>query len=329
MSWDVFGLNLVLLLFFQSHFLINPSIFFPMILEFHFPCFLPLLVFSILENEGICPNDFPIKLPSICQFFLGKRKGYRLRDAWRLIQSKRPVPGELKGEGGEERGRWEWLGWERESFNEFFGLGIFCGFHSETTKHEGEDDGVCFFCRKLDDFFVAKKKSEGEKKKHQLVCKVGKMMNYFEWVYSSINCIWRNNHVTSDLVSMIFMVQKCFHLTIFGRFLHLHVITIKILPQSFCWGLLRQGCFFFIFSVWSWILLKKIGELTQQTLETLDLGWTMEETSPRRPLGLQVARPNVGYCRQLVDFEKTSTGWAAWLGAWIGVHGDCWKITRH
>lgn len=30
----------------------------------------------------------------------------------------------------------------------------------------------------------------------------------------------------------------------------------------------------------------------------------------------QVARPNVGYCRQLVDFEKTSTGWGGW---WLGV----------
>ena len=54
----------------------------------------------------------------------------------------------------------------------------------------------------------------------------------------------------------------------------------------------------------------------------------MEETSPQprwsRPLGLQVARPNVGYCRQLVDFEKTSTGWAAWLGAW-----STWRLLEN
>ena len=60
---------------------------------------------------------------------------------------------------------WVGLGWERESFNNFFGLGTFlvC-FHSETTKHEGEDDGLCSFRKKLDDVFVAKKNLRGKKR---------------------------------------------------------------------------------------------------------------------------------------------------------------------
>lgn len=75
-------------------------------------------------------------------------------------------------------------------------------------------------------------------------------------------------------------------------------------------------------------ILPQMGELTHPPLETLDLRSTMEVYPPSiphplswsRPLGVkQVARPNVGYCRQLVDFEKTSTGWGdLMVGSWLG-----------
>ena len=43
----------------------------------------------------------------------------------------------------------------------------------------------------------------------------------------------------------------------------------------------------------------------------------------------QVARPNVGYCRQLVDFEKTSTGWGGLVvGSWLGEWYTPLKTTR-
>ena len=72
---------------FQNHFIINPSRFPRHDSEIPSSIFLPLLVSSMSKWRDFSQHH----LPNSHHHHRIHWKGYRLRDAWRLIQSKRPV----------------------------------------------------------------------------------------------------------------------------------------------------------------------------------------------------------------------------------------------
>ena len=260
-----------------------------MILKFPSSIFHPLFCQRISEG-------FPNHLPNSHHHRI-RWKGYRLRDAWRLIQSKRPV-------SRNPRGRMLWwrgdgLGWGGGGHLQRISFGV-GDFNKSVVRF-----WWFMFCfgRSWIFFFATPTSLEG-----------GKNV-YFEWVHASINCIWRNKHVTLDLLSMIFMPKK------FGEFLHLH--------QFLCWERSPN------FAANGWVnspTFRNLGpEINHGGLHPLNSTFPQLTPSWSRPLGVkQVARPNVGYCRQLVDFEKTSTGWGDLVVWWLGVglenYTPPWKL---